>query len=183
MDKLKDMWTGLDFINQVIFVTGVIALIWSLIMGGGLSGVLLMVLMLAMIVSRRNNMIKRRGRMYGTMYFLMPDGEMVPRTFEQVHSEYTHGGQGRYNGRRVTVCFPWWRVTSTGDGDTGFGLGIRLRNNEELAREAATFKRGEFIRVTGEINAVAKDYFVIDEVEELVRITEDELYPLKDQFN
>lgn len=183
MNKLKDMWTALDFINQVIFVTGVIALVWCIVMGGGLSGVLLMLLMLAMMLSRRNNLIKRRGRMYGTLYFPMPDGELVPRTFEQVHSEYTHGGQGRYNGRRVTVCFPWWRVTTDGDGDTGFGLGIRLHNNDELVREAKGFKRGQFVRVTGEINAVAKDHFVIDRVEELVRISEEELYPLKERFN
>lgn len=183
MDKLKDMWTGLDGINKVILVTGVAVLIWCVIMGGGMYGVILMLLMVAMMVSRRNNLIKRRGRTYGTLYFPMPDGELVPRTFEQVNSEYKHGGQGRYNGRRVILCFPWWRLTTGNDGDTGFGLGIRLHNSKALVREAASFKRGEYVRVVGEINAVAKDYFVIDEVEELVRITEDELYPLKDQFN
>lgn len=183
MDKLKDMWTALDFINQVIFVTGIAALIWCVVMGSGLYGIILMLLMIAMMVSRRNNLIKRRSRTYGTLYFPMPDGELVPRTFEQVNSEYKHGGQGRYNGRKVTICFPWWRLTASNDGDTGFGLGIRLHKNEALVQEAKSFKRGQYVRVTGEINAVAKDYFVIDEVEELVRITEKELYPLKDQFN
>ena len=52
----------------------------------------------------------------------------------------------------------------------------------ELAAEAAGLKRGEFVRVTGSIEAVNKGYFVIGKLEELTRITEDEMFPLRDKF-
>ena len=138
--------------------------------------------MIFLMVSRFNSLTKRRGRLYGTMYFHMPDGELVPRTFEQVKTEYVKGGQSRYADRKVSVCFPWWRVTSDGQGDTGFGLSIRLKSNAELAAEAAGLKRGEFVRVTGSIEAVNKGYFVIGKLEELTRITEEELFPLREKF-
>ena len=52
----------------------------------------------------------------------------------------------------------------------------------ELAAEAAGLKRGEFVRVTGSIEAVNKGYFVIGKLEELTRITEEEMFPLREKF-
>ena len=155
MDRLKDLWSGQDLINRIVLISGLAVFLWCLVKGQGL---------------------------YGTMYFHMPDGELVPRTFEQVKTEYVKGGQSRYADRKVSVCFPWWRVTSDGQGDTGFGLSIRLKSNAELAAEAADLKRGEFVRVTGSIEAVNKGYFVIGKLEELTRITEEELFPLREKF-
>ena len=144
MDRLKDLWSGQDLINRIVLISGLAVFLWCLVKGQGLYGLVLLVVMIFLMVSRFNSLTKRRGRLYGTMYFHMPDGELVPRTFEQVKTEYVKGGQSRYADRKVSVCFPWWRVTSDGQGDTGFGLSIRLKSNAELAAEAAGLKRGEF---------------------------------------
>ncbi len=181
MKKLKDMWSGQDLINRIILVSGLLVFLWCLVKGQGLYGLALMVVMVFMMVSRFNSLTKRRSRLYGTMYFYMPDGEIVPRTFEQVRNEYIKGGQSRYAGRRVTMCFPWWRIGSDGHCDTGFGLIVRLNESEELAQKAAAFERDMPIRVTGSIVAVNKGYFVIGKLEELERITQDELYPLRNK--
>ncbi len=182
MDRLKDLWSGQDLINRIVLISGLAVFIWTLIMGKGLYGVAILVVMAFLMVSRSNHLTRRRGRLYGTLYFVMPDGEIVPRTFEQVKTEYVHGAQSQYAGRRMFLCFPWWRITSDGQADTGFGLSIRLRSNKDLAAEAAGLKRGEFVRVSGCIEQVNKGYFVIGGLEELTRITEEELYPLRAQF-
>lgn len=178
MNKLKDLWRTQDLVNKIIFITGLAALVWCIAMGSGMYGVVLMLLMVAMLLSRQSSIVKRRSRSFGTLYFVMPDEEIVPFTFEQVKSEYVHGGQSRYNGRQVFLCFPWWCINSEGEGDTGFGLNIRLQDAPELAAEAAGLKRGEYVRVTGVLVAVSKNYFVIGELTELKRITQQELFPL-----
>ena len=182
MNRLKDLWGGQDAINRVAFIAAIAAFAWCIVQGHGLYGVVFAVVILFLIISRQNQREKRFSRLYGTMYFPMPDGELVPRSFEQVKNEYVKGGQSRYADRKVSVCFPWWRITSDGQGDTGFGLSIRLKSNAELAAEAAGLKRGDFVRVTGSIEAVNKGYFVIGRLEELTRITEDEMFPLRDKF-
>ena len=182
MYRLKSLWSVHDLINRIVLISGLAVFLWCLVTGQGLYGLVLLVVMIFLMVSRFNSLTRRRGRLYGTMYFHMPDGELVPRTFEQVKTEYVKGGQSRYADRKVSVCFPWWRVTSDGQGDTGFGLSIRLKSSAELAAEAAGLKRGEFVRVTGSIEAVNKGYFVIGKLEELTRITEEELFPLREKF-
>lgn len=182
MDRLKDLWSGQDLINRIILISGLLVAVWCIVMGVGLYGLVVVVIMAFLMISRANHLTRRRGRLYGTLYFTMPDGEIVPRTFEQVKTEYVHGAQSQYAGRKVFLCFPWWRITSDGQCDTGFGLFIRLRSNNELAAEAAALKRGEFVRVSGCIEQVNKGYFVIGQLEELKRITEEELYPLRSQF-
>ncbi len=175
------MWSGQDLINRIILVSGLLVFLWCLVKGQGLYGAVLLVVMVFMMVSRFNSLRKRRSRLYGTMYFHMPDGEVVPRTFEQVRNEYVKGGQSRYAGRRVTMCFPWWRIGSDGECDTGFGLTIRLSDREELAREAAAIERDMPVRVVGSIVAVNKGYFVVGKLEGLERITQDELFPLRNR--
>ena len=99
MNRLKDIWGGQDDMNRVLFLIAVAVFAWSLIEGHGMYGALLAVVVLFLMVSRHGQRIKRFGRLYGTLYFPMPDGELVPRTFEQVKTEYLHGAQGRYAGR------------------------------------------------------------------------------------
>ncbi len=131
MRKLKEIWLGQDVINRIILVSGILACIWCLVKGQGLYGVALVVLMGMLMVSRKSNREKRLGRLYGGLYFHMPDGELVPLSFDHVKAEYTHGQQGKYAGRTVTLRFPWWHLNLDGHGDTGFGLLIHFDGNEE----------------------------------------------------
>ena len=154
MDRLKDLWSGQDLINRIILISGLLVAVWCIVMGVGLYGLVVVVIMAFLMISRANHLTRRRGRLYGTLYFTMPDGEIVPRTFEQVKTEYVHGAQSQYAGRKVFLCFPWWRITSDGQCDTGFGLFIRLRSNNELAAETdriITISDGNIIGDTGDI--------------------------------
>ena len=154
-----------------------------MVKGQGLYGLVILLVMTFLMVSRFQQPDQApRTAVRHDVFPYARWGELVPRTFEQVKTEYVKGGQGRYADRKVSVCFPWWRVTSDGQGDTGFGLSILLKSNAELAAEAAGLKRGEFVRVTGSIEAVNKGYFVIGKLEELTRITEEELFPCGRNF-
>lgn len=182
MNRLKDMWGTQDVINRVAFIAAIAGFVWCIIEGHGLYGVVLAVVLVFLIVSRRNQRERRFGRLYGAMYFFMPDGEVVPRTFEQVKNDYVRGGQKNYAGRRVEVRFPWWYLNTEGDIDTGFGLMVRVKDRPELLAEAKTLHRGDCVRAVGEVVAAGKSYFYVGELEELQRISEKELYyPLKKQ--
>ena len=112
MDRLKDLWSGQDLINRIVLISGLAVFLWCLVKGQGLYGLVLLVVMIFLMVSRFNSLTKRRGRLYGTMYFHMPDGELVPRTFEQVKTEYDTGGPRRSAARKVSrgCCgWRWWR--------------------------------------------------------------------------
>ena len=87
MRKLKEIWLGQDVINRIILVSGILACIWCLVKGQGLYGVALVVLMGMLMVSRKSNREKRLGRLYGGLYFHMPDGELVPLSFDHVKAE------------------------------------------------------------------------------------------------
>ena len=136
MNRLKDIWGGQDDMNRVLFLIAVAVFVWSLIEGHGMYGALMAGVVLFLMVSRHGQRLKRFSRLYGTLYFPMPDGELVPRTFEQVKTEYLHGAQGRYAGRAVELRFPWWYLNSAGEIDTGFGLTVRLAGSAELLDEA-----------------------------------------------
>ena len=179
MNRLKDIWSGQDDMNRVLLLIAVAVFVWSLIEGHGMYGALLAVVVLFLMVSRHGQRIKRFGRLYGTLYFPMPDGELVPRTFEQVKTEYLRGAQGRYAGRAVELRFPWWYLNSAGEIDTGFGLTVRLSGSAELLDEAKLMRRGDCVRLTGTLVAESKNYFCVGEVETLERISEKDLYPLK----
>ena len=181
MRKLKEVWLGQDTVNRVILIAGLLACIWSLIKGRGLYGVAILVLMGMLMVSRSNNRQKRLGRLYGGLHVHMPDGEIVPLSFDQVKSEYTHGQQRKYAGRKVTLRFPWWHLDLDGHGDTGFGLLIYFDGNEEAMAEAKALRAGDFVSVTGEIVAAGKNYFYIGNVTELRRVSEKEAFPSREQ--
>ena len=181
MNKLKDLWLGMDMVNRVLLIAALAASVWSLIMGEGLYGVLLMVVVGFLMITRSRNSVMRRSRLFGTMYFPMPDGELVPRSFEQVKNEYVHGAQSNYADRKVELRFPWWYLNSAGDIDTGFGLTVRIGDKQELADEARLMRRGDNVRVVGTLVAESRQYFYIGKLEELQRISEKELYPLKEK--
>ena len=162
MRKLKEVWLGQDTVNRVILIAGLLACIWSLIKGRGLYGVAILVLMGMLMVSRKSNREKRLSRLYGGLHFHMPDGEIYPVTLEQVRSEYAHGRKSRYNGRKVTIRFPYFCQDSSGALDTGFGLLIRADD-----RLKKPWKRGQLLAVTGYITAEGRDSFTIDRVEEI----------------
>ena len=181
MRKLKEIWLGQDVINRIILVSGILACIWCLVKGQGLYGVALVVLMGMLMVSRKSNREKRLGRLYGGLYFHMPDGELVPLSFDHVKAEYTHGQQGKYAGRTVTLRFPWWHLDLDGHGDTGFGLRIHFDGNEEAMAAAKTLRPGDFVSVTGEIVPSGRMYFYIGNVTELRRVSEKEEFPPREQ--
>ena len=103
------------------------------------------------------------------MYFHMPDGEIVPMSFEQVSTEYVKGQQGKYADRLVSLWFPYWRINEDGMLDTGFGLEIDLTGFDDPNGLLPLLKKGDFIYVTGRVQAERRDYFRIDRVEELRR--------------
>ena len=142
MNRLKDLWGGQDAINRVAFIAAIAAFAWCIVQGHGMYGVVFAVVILFLIISRQNQREKRFSRLYGTMYFPMPDGELVPRSFEQVKNEYVHGAQSNYADRKVELRFPWWYLNSAGDIDTGFGLTVRIGDKQELADEARR-RRGD----------------------------------------
>ena len=65
MRKLKEIWLGLDIINRIILISGILACIWFVVKGHGLYGAALVVLMGMLMVSRKNNREKRLSRLYG----------------------------------------------------------------------------------------------------------------------
>ena len=169
MNRLKDLWGGQDAINRVAFIAAIAAFAWCIVQGHGMYGVVFAVVILFLIISRQNQREKRFSRLYGTMYFPMPDGELVPRSFEQVKNEYVHGAQSNYADRKVELRFPWWYLNSAGDIDTGFGLTVRIGDKQELADEARLMRRGDNVRVVGTLVAESRQYFYIGKLEELTR--------------
>ena len=169
MQQIKRAWNSQDLANKVILVTGVALAIVCLLMGQGLYGVVFIALMFAFTASHKTQRVKRLMRLYGGMHFHMPDGEVVPVSFEQVSTEYMKGQQYKYADRLVSLWFPYWRINEDGLLDTGFGLEIDLAGFDDPDGLLPRLKKGEFIYVTGRVKAVRKNYFCIDRVEELRR--------------
>lgn len=168
MEQLKQFWKKQDGTNRVILVTGLAAAIVCLVMGEWKYSLVFMVVMGMFMVAHAGQRTKRLSRLYGGLYFHMPDGEMYPMTFEQVRAEYVKGAQGRYGGRKVSIWFPYWR-TNEDVMETGFGLDIDLTGFEDPEGILPTLKAGQFILVTGELQARKRDYFCIGAVEEIRR--------------
>ncbi len=169
MQQIKRVWNNQDLANKVILVTGIIMAIVCLVMGQGMYGVVFILLMLAFVAAHSTQRGKRLRRLYGGMYFHMPDGEIVPMSFEQVSTEYVKGQQGKYADRLVSLWFPYWRINEDGMLDTGFGLEIDLTGFDDSNGLLPLLKKGDFIYVTGRVQAERRDYFRIDRVEELRR--------------
>lgn len=169
MQQIKRAWNNQDLPNKVILVSGVIIAIICLVMGQGLYGLVFLLLMVAFLMAHTNQRTKRLRRLYGGMYFHMPDGEIVPLSFEQVSAEYVKGQQRKYADRRVSMWFPYWRINEDGMLDTGFGLEIDLAGYDDPDGLLPRLKKDQFIYVTGCIQAKRRNYFCIDRVEEIRR--------------
>ena len=167
MKKILSTLKRQDLMNQILLAAGFILCIVSIFMKQAKMGLVLVIVVCMLAVARSGNNRKRLSRLYGALFFHMPDGEIYPMTFEQVRAEYTHGQQSKYNGRKVTVCFPYCGLDENGEIDTGFGLVIHAE--EKLLQK---WKKGQLLAATGVINAVSRQYFNIDEVEE-IRLTTD----------
>ena len=138
MERLSYALKKLDWMNKLLLVVGFGLCIASIATGQGRYGLIWLVLICSLVLSRHNNQQKQMMRRYGSLYFHMPDGEIYPVTLEQVRSEYAHGRKSRYNGRKVTIRFPYFCQDSSGALDTGFGLlyvgtvGQQLRGQTDL---------------------------------------------------
>ena len=64
MNRLKDLWSGQDLINRIILISGVAVFIWCLIKGQGMYGLVILLVMAFLMISRFNSLTKRRGRLY-----------------------------------------------------------------------------------------------------------------------
>lgn len=169
MQQIKRAWNNQDLANKVILVTGIVMAIVCLIKGKGLYGVVFIGLMFAFLAAHSTQRSKRLRRLYGGMYFHMPDGEVVPISFDQVAAEYVKGQQQKYADRRVSLWFPYWRINEDGLLDTAFGLEIDLTGYEDPDGLLPRLKKGDFIYVTGRVQARSRSYFCIDRVEEIRR--------------
>ena len=177
MKKIISVLKRQDLMNLLLLVAGFALCIVSIFMKQAQVGLIFLAIICALVISRSNNRRKRMSRMFGALYFHMPDGEIYPMTYEQMKSEYVHGQQSKYAGRKVTLRFPWWHLDLDGHGDTGFGLLIHFDGNDEAMAEAKTLRSGEFVSVTGEIVPAGKAYFYIGNVTELRRSSEKEGFP------
>lgn len=176
MKRIISVWKRQDLVNQLLLAAGFILCIVSIFMKQAKVGLIFLVVVCMVAVSRNSNLRKQMSRRYGALFFLMPDGEVYPMTFEQVKAEYTHGQQGKYHQRKVTVRFRYFGLDENGDMDTGFGLVVRA--NPEI-REG--FHKGQLLLATGEINAVNRQYFIVDKVEEIRLTTDKEDLTVSDQ--
>ena len=169
MKRILSILKRQDLMNQILLAVGFILCIVSIFMKQASLGLMLLIVVCLLAVSRSGSRRKRLTRLYGALFFHMPDGEIYPMTFEQVKAEYTHGQQGKYNGRKVTVRFFYCGPDENGDMDTGCGLVIHAA--PEMVQR---WKKGQLLAATGEIRAVNRQYFIIDRVEEIRLTTEKE---------
>lgn len=169
MKKIVSVFKRQDGLNQVLLVAGFLVCIVSIFMKQAKMGLVFLIVICFLAIARSNNRRKRLSRLYGALFFHMPDGEIYPMTFEQVKAEYTHGQQGKYADRKITVRFPYCGLDENGDIDTGFGLVIHPEPGQ-----LQPWKRGQLLAAVGLINAVSRQYFIIDEVEEIRLTTEKE---------
>lgn len=178
MQHIREIWSKLDPVNRTIFFSGLLLSIVLLVQKMGTSAIAVVVIMCFFMLNHISRSSKTAHRLYGTLYFHMPDGEIVPRYFELVKSEYQRGNISGYNGRRVTLRFRYTRCDEDGELDSGFGLKIETQGSEAAQELLPTLKRGMFLSVTGHIVAKSKHYFVLGELEDIRIIREDELYAL-----
>ena len=175
MKALRILWMRQDAVNRIILVSGISLAVVCLIMGEGMYGVVVMAMMGAFCITHYNGRVKRLSRLYGSLFYHAPDGEIVPMTFEQVREEYVHGKGMRYMDRRVTVRFPYWRTNMDGELETGYGLNISLEDFTDTEGLLPTLKTGQYISVTGRLIPEGRQYFYLGGVEEIRRISAKEL--------
>ena len=178
MQRIREVWSRFDTINRIILFSGLAVAIGFLTTKQGKSAIAVVVLMGIFMVNHASQRRKSCHRLYGIMYFHMPDGEIVPRMFELVKSEYQRGGVSRYDGRELTLRFRYWRCDANGALDTGYGLMVETEGCEAAKELLPSLKSGQFLSVTGCIVAKSKQYFTVGKLSDIHRIREDEVLAL-----
>ena len=176
MKKIISVLKRQDLMNQILLAAGFVLCIVSIFMKQARVGLIFLAIVCALAISRSSNKRKRMSRLFGALYFHMPGGEIYPMTYEQMKSEYVHGQQSKYAGRRVSVKFMYSGLDENGDIDTGFGL--RIRADEKYLQD---WKKGQILVATGRIAAKSRDYFMIGEVEEIRLSTQKEDLTVSDE--
>jgi len=178
MQQIKNLWSRMDLTNRIILFTGIALAVALLVTRQGAAAVTTIVLMGFFMINHANQRRKALHRLYGTMYFHMPDGEIVPRMFELVRAEFQQGGAGRYNGRPVTLRFRYWRQDEEHRLDTGFGLMVETEGCEAAKELLSALRKGDYVSVTGEISVKSREYFTIASLTDIHRIREEEILSL-----
>ena len=176
MDSMKNMWRRQDWVNRIILISGLASAVTFLVKGQGGYGIVVVLLMGMLCIARTNGRVNRLMRLYGSLYYHAPDGEIVPMSFDQVRRAYGEGKGGTYMGRPVTLRFPYWSRNTEGQLETGFGLCVDLTGFADEEGLLPTLQKGQYISVTGELVPQGKQYFYLGNVTELRRISEKELY-------
>ena len=176
MERLMKKWRSMYLMDQIVLLAGIIVAIMCLIKGEVLYAVVFLFVVMLMLMSLNASRVKRLGRKYGSLYFHMEDGQLLPYTFEQVKAEYMHGQGGKYHGHKVTVCFPYDKMDEDDNFKTGFGLTIYKDGWQDKDDLLATLKHGDLISVTGEFVAVNPKYFCVGKLTEVQRATEEMKY-------
>ncbi len=77
MERLSYAMKKLDWMNKLLLVAGFGLCIASIATGQGRYGLIWLVLMCSLVLSRHNNQQKQMMRRYGSLYFHMPDGRFT----------------------------------------------------------------------------------------------------------
>lgn len=96
MKKIISVLKRQDLMNLLLLVAGFALCIVSIFMKQAQVGLIFLAIICALVISRSNNRRKRMSRMFGALYFHMPDGEIYPMTYDQMKSSmYTAAEQVR----------------------------------------------------------------------------------------
>ena len=119
-------------------------------------------------IAINNDRSERTRKKYGVLYF--DNGQAIPMLALLNTRE---ANRGRYIGKSVTVKFPFYRIDSQGDLDTGFDVYFRIntwkKNNAYDAAILQTLKEDDAIAATGIISEICPGMIFI-ELEKLERL-------------
>ena len=176
MDRIKNFWRNQDWVNRIIVITGILLAVLCVAKGEGLYGVVVAVVAVVFCMAHYTSRRNRLSRIYGSLYFHAPDGEIVPMSFDQVKTEYLKGVGMKYMDRRVTVRFPYWRLDQEGRIDSGFGLCVDVSDFDDEEGILTALKSGQFLSATGVLVPEGRSYFYVGKLEELRRISPKEVH-------
>ena len=82
MKKIISVLKRQDLMNQILLAAGFVLCIVSIFMKQARVGLIFLAIVCALAISRSSNKRKRMSRLFGALYFHMPDGEIYPMTYE-----------------------------------------------------------------------------------------------------
>lgn len=167
MEKLKWVWKKQDIFNKLIFLSGLALAVYGLTQGGGVYSVAIMAIMAVLCLVRAMDTAKTRSRIYGGLFFHMPDGETFSVDFEKVRQEFLHGQGSGYMDRKVTVELPYGVINPEGRMDSLFGLEVDFTGYDDPNGILPMLKRDKLVSITGQLIAESKRFFYLGEVEDV----------------